>query len=234
MAAATRSGLARLRETNDSDIIESMANKPLIHRIIYESARIGMQTAGRLLFRTQVLGLENWPKEGGGLVCSNHQSFVDPAFLGVACPRPMNYVARENLFAIPLFRNLIVALNAFPIDRDGAGLAGLKQTLRLLKGGELVVIFPEGTRTPDGELQELQPGFIAVARRGKSPVIPIALDGAYDVWPRHRKMPGLAKVAIAVGEPITQVEMKPLSDDELRHLVSERIAECLQRARGVR
>ncbi|MEM7313956.1 MAG: lysophospholipid acyltransferase family protein [Planctomycetota bacterium] len=211
-----------------------MEPKPLVHRFVYESSRLFMQTVGRLLFRTQVIGLENWPKDGGGLVCSNHQSFVDPAFLGVSCPRAMNYVARENLFKNPLFRAFIVALNAFPIDREGLGLSGLKTTLRLLKGGELVVIFPEGTRTPDGELQELQPGFIAVARRGKAPVIPIALDGAYHAWPRHKKLPGLAKVAIAVGQPISQDEIKSLSDDELLKEVARRIDDCLQQARDAR
>ena len=77
----------------------------------------------------------------------------------------MNYVARETLFRLPLLAPLMRFLDAFPIDREGSGLSGLKETLRRLKRGELVLIFPEGTRTTDGEVAPLKPGFISVARR---------------------------------------------------------------------
>ncbi|HOU36076.1 MAG TPA: lysophospholipid acyltransferase family protein, partial [Candidatus Omnitrophota bacterium] len=80
---------------------------------------------------------------------SNHQSHLDPPLVGCGCRRQMNFLARNTLFRSPLFAKLISSVNAIPIDREGGGLAGLKETLRRLKRGEMVLVFPEGTRTPD-------------------------------------------------------------------------------------
>src|SRR5687767_7196522 len=104
------------------------------------------------LFGLRVAGRENWPQRGGGLICSNHQSHFDPPLVGMTCNRRMNYLARDTLYKVPVLKQVIHFLDAIPIDREGGGLAGLKETLRRLKAGELVLIFPEGTRTHDGEV----------------------------------------------------------------------------------
>ena len=118
-----------------------------------------------VVFRIRCFGREHVPPSGGGLVMSNHQSNMDPVLVGLATNRRLNYLARETLFAFAPFRWLIKSLDAIAIDREGLGLAGLKETLRRLKRGELVLIFPEGTRTRDGEIAPLKSGFCAVARR---------------------------------------------------------------------
>ncbi len=94
---------------------------------------------------------------------SNHQSHLDPPLVGMACHRHMNYIARETLFAFKPFAWLIHSINAIAIDREGLGLAGIKESLKRLKNGEMVLIFAEGTRTPDGEIKPFKPGITSLA-----------------------------------------------------------------------
>jgi 1-acyl-sn-glycerol-3-phosphate acyltransferase len=155
----------------------------------------------------------------------------DPPLVGLTCPRRMNYLARDTLFRVPGLKQLISFLDAIPIDRDGGGLAGLKETLRRLKAGELVLIFPEGTRTRDGEVAPLKPGFIAVARRSKAPLIPVGLDGAYQAWPRTARLPRIGRVAVAIGEPISPEQVAALSDEDLLAELEQRILLCHAQAR---
>src|SRR5205085_8789890 len=128
--------------------------------------------------------------------------------------RRMNYLARDTLFRVPVLSQLITFLDAIPIDREGGGLAGLKETLRRLKAGELVLIFPEGTRTRDGSVAPLKPGFISVARRSRVPLIPVGIDGAYQAWPRSAPLPRLGQIAVVVGEPISAEQVAVLSADD--------------------
>jgi len=181
-----------------------------------------------------VAGREHWPAKGGGLVCANHQSMFDPPLVGLTCPRRMNYLARDTLFRIPLLAPLIKFLDAIPIDREGVGLSGLKETLRRLKAGELVLIFPEGTRTRDGEVAPLKPGFISVARRSRVPLVPVGLDGAYQAWPRTSPFPRGGRIAIVVGESISAQRVAELSDDELLAELDQRILNCHAAARELR
>jgi len=186
------------------------------------------------LFGLRMQGREHWPASGGGLVCANHQSHFDPPLVGMTCSRRMNYLARDTLFNVPGLKQLIQFLDAIPIDREGGGLAGLKETLRRLKAGELVLIFPEGTRTHDGEVAPLKPGFIAVARRSKVPLIPVGLDGAYQAWPRTSKLPSLARLAVVIGEPITPDQIAELTDEDLLAELEQRMLTCHAQARELR
>src|SRR6185369_6071241 len=115
------------------------------------------------------------PREGGGLILSNHQSNLDPYVIGLCSDRLLSYVARVTLFRFKPFGWFITWLGAIPIDREGSGIAGLKETLKRLKQGDLVLLFPEGTRTPDGDVRPLKPGFCAIARRCGLPLVPMAL-----------------------------------------------------------
>lgn len=122
--------------------------------------------------------------------------------------------------------------NAIPIDRDGMGLQGIKTTLKRLKEKELVLIFPEGTRSSDGELLPLKTGFCTLARRAKTPLIPAGIDGPFTIWPRHEKLPHrLAQVCICYGRPIESSEYENLSDEELTAELASRIQECFEKCR---
>jgi 1-acyl-sn-glycerol-3-phosphate acyltransferase len=182
----------------------------------------------------RTFGRELVPATGGGLVLSNHQSNLDPIIIGLSCERRLNYLARTTLFNSRAFRLLVAALDAIPIDREGTGLGGLKETLKRIKRGEYVLIFPEGTRTPDGEVHAIKPGFCAIARRGKVPLVPVALDGAFDAWPRQRKLPRRAVIHVHWGEPITPHQVEQLTDEQLVALVETRIRACHAAARSSR
>jgi 1-acyl-sn-glycerol-3-phosphate acyltransferase len=146
----------------------------------------------------------------------------------------LNYLARETLFSFAPFRWLIQSLDGIPIDREGLGLAGLKETLRRLKRGELVLIFPEGTRTRDGEVAPLKPGFSALASRARVPLLPVGIEGSFTAWPRWRPFPLPATIHIHFGQPILPEEAASFSERELVAEVERRIRAChLQARRGV-
>ena len=187
-----------------------------------------------LFFRIRHSGQHHLPREGGALLLSNHQSYFDPVLLGVATRRPLTYLARKGLFGFGPFRWLIESLNAIPIDRDAGGREGLKQTLERLKRAEIVVVFPEGTRTPDGEVQPLKPGFAVLARRAGVPVVPAAIEGAYACWPRRQKLPGPGVIQVHFGTPLSPEELKAYDSRQLVAEVERRIRACHAEARRQR
>jgi 1-acyl-sn-glycerol-3-phosphate acyltransferase len=158
---------------------------------------------------------------------SNHQSHLDPVLVGIACPRQMRFLARHTLFHWPMSW-LIRSLGAVPIDRERGGLGGIKTTLKLLQEGEAVLVFPEGTRTQDGRLQPLMPGFSALARRSGATLVPVAIDGAFAAMPRGSRFPRSAPIKLSFCSAISPTEQASLSDDELVHVVAARIATHLE------
>jgi 1-acyl-sn-glycerol-3-phosphate acyltransferase len=208
--------------------------RTLVQRVGYDALRFVCQLISVWMFGLRVAGRENWPAEGGALVCANHQSHFDPPLVGLTCSRRMNYLARDTLFRVPGLAQLIHFLDAIPIDREGGGLAGLKETLRRLKAGELVLIFPEGTRTHDGEVAPLKPGFIAVARRSRVPLVPVGIDGAYQAWPRTAKLPRPGRLAVVIGEPISAEQVAEFTDEDLLAELEQRILTCHAEARELR
>jgi len=160
------------------------AKRSLASRAWQAFLKFTCRLAAVLVFNIRCHGREKVPRTGGGLMLSNHQSNLDPVLIGLASDRRLNYVARKTLFRFAPFRWLINSLDAIAIDREGLGLEGLKEMLKRLQRGEIVLLFPEGTRTPDGEVHPIKPGFCAVARRAGVPIIPVAMDGAFDSWPR--------------------------------------------------
>lgn len=187
-----------------------------------------------LLFRIRVHGLKNYPSRDGFLICANHQSHLDPVVLGSICPRPINYLGRESLFKFKPFGWFLAWNDTIPIDRDGGGIAGLKETLRRLKKQETVLIFPEGTRTRDGNLQPIKLGFSAVARRAKAPLLPMAMSGPYAALPPRSWKLKLVPIQVVIGKPIFFSEYEGLSDEALGNLLTERLSNCFQRAESLR
>lgn len=194
-----------------------------------------LQITCRLLavgvFRIRTGGREHIPQTGGALIVSNHQSQLDPVIAGVVFNRHLNYLARQTLFRFAPFRWLIQSLDAIPIDREGGGAAGLKETLRRLKRGNMVLIFPEGTRTPDGEIHRFRPGFATVATRAGVPIVPMAILGAYESFPRGAWFPRRAVLQVEVGAPITPVEIVALDERQLAAEAERRVRECFARAK---
>jgi 1-acyl-sn-glycerol-3-phosphate acyltransferase len=200
-----------------------MAQRSLSKHLWYEFLRVICRSVAVAVFRIRVFGREYIPQHGGAIVISNHQSHLDPVLVGLACDRRLNFVARDTLFGFPPFRWLIKSLDAIPIDREGSGLGGLKESLRRLKDGEMLLIFPEGTRTRDSNVGTLKPGFLALARRAKVPLLPVAIDGAFDSWPRTNLLPQPALIHIRYAQPLCPEEMSKLDDEALLAEVDRRL-----------
>lgn len=178
--------------------------------------RVGRWVAQLLfatLFRGRVFGTNRVPATGGVLLVCNHQSFYDPILSTLALPRECHYMARDTLFDHPRLKRVIEAYNAFPVKRQSADLKSIREALRRLKDGQLITVYPEGTRTADGSISQMQPGFVMLARRAGVPIVPCAIVGAFRAWPRHRKRPGLAPVIVAYGRAIP-LEAYTGMDDE--------------------
>lgn len=175
-------------------------------------------------------GRGNLPRSGGAILVSNHLSYLDVFVLGIPVPRPLNYVARSTLFFFPLGR-LIRSVGGFPIQREGMGASGLKETIRRLRNGGIVILFPEGTRSPDGRLGAIKPGIAVLATRAKTPLIPAGVAGTFEAWPRHRALPRPHPIRIEYGPPIMPEELSGMTPEQITTLIRDRIDACRRRAR---
>ncbi len=206
-------------------------SKPLAERKIvgwmwYEGCRLMVRLAFTYAFEVRYSGQENIPRNGGVLVASNHQSHLDPPLIGGGCKRHMSYLARDSLFRFAPFAWLIHSFGAIPIDREGLGLSGVKETLRRLKQGKMVLVFPEATRTRDGEIGRFKPGFASMAVRSNAAILPAAIEGAYQAWPRRRRFPGFGLIHVHFGRPLLPCEFGNRSERELVEEVERRVREC--------
>jgi 1-acyl-sn-glycerol-3-phosphate acyltransferase len=198
-----------------------------IQRIWYGLAKSVVRTYISIVYHARYSGCRNVPREGAALMVSNHQSHLDPPLIGAGCPRQMSYLARRTLFRFAPFGWLLESVGGIPIDREGSALGGIRAALQALQRGEVVLVFPEGTRTRDGEIGEFKPGLALVARRAKVPIIPAAIEGAYQAWPRDAALPLPGTIHVHYGEPLSVEEIAPCSEEELAALVKRRVSECL-------
>ncbi len=198
----------------------------LLQYLFYRAVRTIAAWVAVFIFHLRCFGREHTLVDGGALILSTHQSHFDPLLIGVTFNERLNYLAKRSLFKSRMFGALISLLNAIELDRDRSGLAGLKETLKRLKSGKKVLIFPEGTRCSDGKIAKLKPGFISVARRSRVPLIPVAITGAYEALPRGSRLPFRQPLRVAVGPAITADEVANLEDEQLLALVSIRLKQC--------
>jgi 1-acyl-sn-glycerol-3-phosphate acyltransferase len=167
------------------------------------------------------------------LIASSHQSNLDPVLVGLACSRQLKYLARHGLFFWP-FSWLIRSLGAVRLEKRAGGLGGIKATIKLLRENEAVLIFPEGSRTFDGELAPMMGGFCTLARRSGATIVPVAIEGAFAALPRGSAFPRPGRITVVIGPPITPQEVQRRSDEELLATTTSRIREALRRARSRR
>ncbi len=185
-----------------------------------------------LFFQIRIYGRENVPEEAAVVLVSNHQSYLDPVFCGIPLKRPLYYLARDTLFyrsrqqgpgtRKTLFGWLIASVNTIPVRRGEADLPAMRKVIGKLKEGSGVCLFPEGTRTSDGKITPFKSGFGLLCRRGEAAVVPVVIDGAFECWPRHKKIfsPG-SKVVICYGKCIPAEKVKKMSDRELAGLLTD-------------
>jgi 1-acyl-sn-glycerol-3-phosphate acyltransferase len=200
----------------------------------YRAVQYLLAMLATVLVRWRATGQGNIPASGGVLLVSNHLSFLDVIFLGLPLRRPLNYVARSTLF-VSVLGWFIRSVGAFPIQREGMGASGMKETLRRLRAGGIVTLFPEGTRSYDGQLGPLKPGIAVLVQRVGVPVVPAGVAGMFEVWPRSQPFPVPHPVRIHYGRPIYPSELEGLDTEAITGLIRNRMEESfLEASRALR
>lgn len=184
----------------------------------------------RIFFRFRVLHPERRILKGPAILAMNHQSYLDPPLAGTSSGRETYFLARKTLLDVPVLRWLLPRLNVVPVDQEGNDRSALKALIRILKAGDATVVFPEGARTLDGELQPALPGLGFVIAKTLAPVVPMRIFGAHEALPRGGGRFRFARITIVYGEPIhfTAADLEPRSKElyqQLSDLVMQAIAD---------
>ncbi|MGQ9518711.1 MAG: lysophospholipid acyltransferase family protein [Candidatus Fervidibacter sp.] len=176
-----------------------------------------------LLFRPKVVGAENIPAKGGVLVVSNHPTYLDSILLATFAPRPFSFVAKRSLFFMPIVRTFLWLTDCVPVEQDAPDRRALRLSIQKLRGGDALVIFPEGTRSDHGKLRPFQLGPAMVAVEAQVPIVPCGLAGFYEAWKLEAPLPRPARIAIVFGKPFTPHLTNSLPKRELLELVTQRM-----------
>jgi 1-acyl-sn-glycerol-3-phosphate acyltransferase len=168
---------------------------------IYRVCHFICCVVGKLAFRFKVYGQENLIESGAAILASNHQSYLDPPCIGMACREDIYYLTRNTLYERPFIGPLLKKLNTVPVDRDRGDVSSVKTVIHLLQAGHRVIIFPEGTRSSDGKLQPARAGLGLVIAKTLAPVVPIRIFGSFEALPRTGGLK-FRPVSLVVGHPI--------------------------------
>jgi len=211
-----------------------------IHRnnnsLLYRFGKRFLGIVFKLVGRLKVIGAEHIPASGGVLLVPNHTSYVDPPLIGVAAPRPVWFMAKSELFKVPVLDWLIPKINAFPVKRAAVDRKALERAHELLTGGEALTIFIEGGRSPDGKLQSPSLGPAMIALRAGVPIVPVALINADHLLPRRGWFLRFSRVTVVFGPPLTfphlagrhadRIALREVAETVMRHIAD------LMRAHG--
>jgi 1-acyl-sn-glycerol-3-phosphate acyltransferase len=203
-------------------------------RWLYDLLWVLCRTLAVSVFGFRVRFAEPLPRQGGLLVVSSHQSHLDPLLLGLATDRRLSSLARSSLYQFKPFAAVITALDAVPIDRNASMVKTMKALIGRLRDGRAVVIFPEGTRTNTGQLGEIKSGFALLAKKAEVPIVPVAIVGAYECWPRSRLLPRPGRIRLEFGRVIPAAEIARLDEREILERCAAQLRELDANARRLR
>lgn len=175
---------------------------------VFSTARAIARLVTTLCFDIKVHGARNVPREGGVLIVANHQSYIDPAAIGAHVRRMTNYVGKSELFEKPLLNWVNRSMGAFPVRQGEGDIGAVREAIKRLKEGAALVLFPEGSRTFDGELQPIAPGVGLIAKKAGVPVVPCVIEGSFDAWPRDQKIFCAHPVRMKFGPPMNLEHLK--------------------------
>ena len=190
---------------------------------LYRFCRGMAASAARVGFQYRAFGQEKIIEDGPAIMAANHQSYLDPPLVGITCKNELYFLARKSLFDIPFLGPLIYRVNALPVDLSKGDVSALRTIINLLKAGNRTVIFPEGTRSLNGQIQQARPGIGMIVARTLAPVVPMRIFGSFEAWPKGGKIKA-HPITVVVGKPIRFTkEDFPASDREVYQKVSEQI-----------
>ena len=205
--------------------------------MLYAIGKFLSASVCKVFGRWKVIGRENIPKTGGVILCGNHVSYIDPPALGGGATRPVHFMAKLELFRIPVLGFLIRHVGAFQVKRGTADRTALRKAVELLESGEVVGMFPEGARSLDGKLKPPEAGVGMIALRARAPVIPVALVNTEKLLPPHSFLFKFSRVKVIYGKPIPLDDLAGQSGreavDEVGRRIMSAIAELLREHRGV-
>jgi 1-acyl-sn-glycerol-3-phosphate acyltransferase len=171
--------------------------------LFYRVVRWILTTGSRLLWRVKVVGVERMPATGGFVLAPSHRSMMDIPLAAVPTTRRIRFMGKAPLFRIPVLGWLFSTLGGFPVARDGTDRKAVRDSVAMLAAGEVLCVFPEGTRQNGEKIQPLQPGAAYLALRSGAPIVPIGIAGSEEILRDHRwPIPHFGRVVIVVGEPI--------------------------------
>ncbi len=201
------------------------------NKIVYEMIRDFLLVTFVILFRMRGYGLKNVPSKGPVIFLSNHQSFFDPIFCQILVWRHMYYVARDSLFKYKFVGSFLKFVYAIPIRQGEGDLGAMRKIIGKLKENATVCLFPEGSRTRDGKIAKVQPGFTLLTRKTGASVVPVVIDGAFECWPRDKKWPSIGKVRISYGEAITADAIAEMGDKAFSALLTAKLRQMQNKLR---
>ena len=161
--------------------------------------------AAKTVFSYRAFGQENIIEEGPAIMAANHQSYLDPPLIGITCRNELYFLARKTLFEKKVLGSLISRVNAMPVDLARGDVTAVRAIINLLKKGHRTVIFPEGTRSLDGNIQQARPGIGMIIAKTLVPVVPIRIFGSFEAWPKGGKIRP-HPVTVVVGKPMRFVK----------------------------
>src|SRR6184192_3259196 len=183
---------------------------------------------GRLFFHLRVIHRERMIQSGPVILAMNHQSYLDPPLAGITCDRAIYFLAKRTLIDVQVLGWLLPKLNVIPVNQEGIDRSALKALIRVLKSGNAALVFPEGARTLDGDLQPAQPGLGLVIAKTLAPVVPMRIFGAHQALPRGGGGLHFVPITIVVGEPIffTPVERESPATNRYEQ-ISQRVMDAI-------
>ncbi len=190
---------------------------------VYRVGHTLCKLVGKLAFNFEVIGRDKIIEQGPAILAANHQSYLDPPMVGMACRREIYYLARKSLFRNRYFGWILRNVNALPVDLSQGDLSAIRTIIKLLKEGHRAAIFPEGTRSLTGEIQSARPGIGMVVAKTMVPVVPIRLFGTFQAWSKGGEVRP-HRVTLVVGNPIFfQEEDFPSQTREVYQSIADRI-----------
>lgn len=171
--------------------------------MLYRFVWIVVGQGSRIAYRVVMKGRERLPSTGGYILAPSHRSMMDIPFTAIVTPRQLRYMGKASLFRIPVLGTLFRALGGFPVERDGTDRKAVREAMQMLQDGEILLVYPEGTRQHGDEIAPLQPGAAYLALRTGVPIVPVGIAGSEEILRSHgRRFPRFGRVAIVVGEPV--------------------------------
>ncbi|MFC4995506.1 lysophospholipid acyltransferase family protein [Rubritalea tangerina] len=197
-------------------------------KTVYWIGYIFFKSAGKAFFNRRVINEHKLVRDGGVLMCANHESFLDPPLIGISHPLNVTYLARKTLFK-GFFKWLYTKWDAIPIDQENPDMTGLKNIIKALKSGKKVVMFPEGERTLHGGLNPGLPGVGLIVAKAQATVQPMRIFGAFDALPRGSGKLKRHQIDVVIGDPIhfTKEELKEYRGKDGYQKISDRIMQAI-------